>query len=137
MRRGVVAAVVVALAGCGSDGAETVERAFGPGDPDRGKAVYERSGCAACHSFSGYPGGRRNVGPNLDVVARKYDPAFIRTSIVDPSAFLEKGSEGRIGGSRAYSNSMPAYGPKELPPQHLTEQQLRDLVAFIERGGSR
>ena len=142
MRSATVAllAAAFAAAGCGGgdgaggDNGETTTAAPGPGDAQRGKEVFLTSGCGGCHTFTA-AGSTRNAGPNLDLVAEKYDAAFIRTSIVDPGAFLEKGSQGKIGGTRSYSNSMPAYGPQELPPQQLTEQQLRDLVAFIESGG--
>ena len=134
-----ISAAVVAIAGCGGGGDEKPASApeLKPASAARGETVYAQSGCAACHTFSGFEGRARNVGPDLDLVAAKYDAAFIRKSIVDPLAFLEKGSEGKIGGSRSYSDSMPAYGPSELPPQQLTEQQLRDLVAFIEEGGKK
>ena len=135
-----ISAAAVAMAGCGGGGGDekpTSASELKPASAARGKTVYAQSGCAACHTFSGLQGRGRSVGPDVDLVAAKYDAAFIRKSIVDPLAFLEKGSEGKIGGSRSYSDSMPAYGPSELPPQQLTEQQLRDLVAFIEEGGKK
>ncbi len=136
----VLLAAAFAAAGCGGgdgagedNGETTTAAAAGPGDAQRGKKVFLTSGCGGCHTFTA-AGSTRNAGPNLDLVAKKYDAAFIRTSIVDPEAFREKGSQGKIGGTRSYG-SMPAYGPQELSPQQLTEQQLRDLVAFIESGG--
>lgn len=124
------------LGGCGGDGdaAGTSVAKPGPGDAARGKEVFLSSACGACHTLAA-AGTTRNVGPNLDAVAKKYDAEFIRTSIVEPGAYLEKGESGAIGGTRSYSNSMPAYGPSELPPQQLTEQQLADIIAFI-KGGS-
>ena len=135
MKRAVLVAVV-ALAACGGEKEEGAPPAVKAPDPAQGRKVYEQAGCSGCHTFSGFPGPGRNTGPNLDRVAEKYDAAFIRRSITNPGEFLEKGSEGKIGGARSYSNTMPAYGPDELPPQQLSEQQLRDLVAFIEEGGS-
>lgn len=88
------------------------------------------SGCGACHTFEA-AGSTRNVGPNLDQAVRKYDADFIRESIVEPGAYVEKGQGGSIGGKEPYGTPMPAYGPDEDPPQKLTAQQLADLVAFL------
>ena len=139
------ALAAAALAGCGGGGGgetvggggETVTAAEAQaGDPERGEAVYEQMGCAGCHTFSGTDIRSRNVGPNLDLVAEKYDADFIREGIENPDAYVERGSGGEIGGNQPYGTQMPAYGPNEKPPQNLTEQQLLDLVAFIEEGGT-
>ncbi len=132
----VIAAVVLALAlaACGGNGGEEAPRATEPeavtGDPERGRDVYLESGCGGCHTFEA-AGSTRNVGPNLDEVAAMYDAEFIRESITDPQAFIEKGSGGEIGGEMEYGTEMPAYGPDETPPQQLSEQELADLVAFL------
>jgi mono/diheme cytochrome c family protein len=138
-RKVVVGALLLPLAsGCGGKGDDVgtngaATTALKPGDAARGKTIFARSACGACHTLAA-AGSKRNVGPNLDEVAKRYDAKFIRTSITNPSAYLEKGESGSIGGTRSYSNSMPAYGPKELPPQHLSEQEHADLIAFIESG---
>lgn len=117
------AATALALSGCGGEPA---------GDAAAGKEIYRVSGCASCHTFSKFEGRGRNGGPNLDEVAKRYDAEFIRESLTNPSAFLEKGGGGEIGGSRTYGNTMPAYGPEQREPGHLTEQELADLVAFVD-----
>ena len=132
------AALLLALAalaaGCGGDGgnepAETKATEAAAGDPARGKEIYLTRGCGACHTFKP-AGSTRNVGPNLDRAAELYDAAFMRESLVDPKAFIEKGESGSIGGKEPYGTRMPAYGPDEDPPQTLTEQELADLVAFL------
>jgi mono/diheme cytochrome c family protein len=141
----VVVPLLVGLAACGesesakSGGAgtatagDTTSIDLRAGDPARGKEVYAASGCGACHTFTP-AGSARNVGPNLDEAAELYPPEFLLESIVDPTAYVEKGSSGSIGGDREYGTEMPAYGPDEKPPGKLTEQQLADLVAFLESG---
>ncbi|MEP6910616.1 MAG: c-type cytochrome [Actinomycetota bacterium] len=113
------------LAGCG--GEKTVSPT-GPvvgslptaakGDPAKGKMVFNDSGCGGCHTFSA-AGSTGNIGPDLDKVLTGKDATFIKTSITDPSAFVEKG----------YSDLMPKdYGTS------LNSKQLADLVAFLQPG---
>ena len=62
----------------------------------------------------------------------KYDEAFIRESLVDPQAYIEKGVAGSIGGDTEYGTLMPSYGPEsEITANRLSEQQLADLVAYL------
>jgi mono/diheme cytochrome c family protein len=132
-RVGVVSLVCSLLflgAGCGGDGDGGVT----VGDPVAGKAVFEQQGCGNCHTFTA-AASNRNQGPNLDEVVRRYDAAFIRESIVDPEAFVEKGVEGSIGGDRIYRDIMPAFGPNpETEQNRLTDQQIADLIGFLTQG---
>jgi mono/diheme cytochrome c family protein len=109
------------------------------GDPERGKQVFLDHACWQCHTIGTLEGQTprpmRNIGPRLDLVGRTYDEAFIRQSIVDPSAYIEKGESGSIGGTVEYRTRMPTFGPKQGPPYHISEQQLADLVAFIVESG--
>jgi mono/diheme cytochrome c family protein len=136
-----VAVVALGLSACGGNGdpaitsgARGTTAAVAEGDPERGREVYLASGCGGCHTFAA-AGSSRNVGPNLDEAARRYDAAFLRESVVEPEAFIEKGESGAIGGDREYATDMPAYGPEEEPPNRLTEQEVADLVAFLIEGG--
>jgi cytochrome c oxidase subunit II len=62
----------------------------GGGAAPDGKAVFTDAGCGGCHELAdaGTSGG---VGPNLDDGLKGKDEAFIRQSIVDPSANVTKG----------------------------------------------
>ena len=51
------------------------------GDPVRGRAVYQRAGCAACHAI-GAEGGR--LGPELSFIGSARTPDFLRESILEP-----------------------------------------------------
>ena len=131
-----VSALLFSVAGCGGDGdgggGATSEVAVG--DPKRGKVVFEQQGCGNCHTFDAAES-TKNQGPNLDEVARRYDAAFIRESIVDPASYIEKGVGGSIGGDTSYRNIMLRLGPDpETEANRLTDAQLADLVSFLTQG---
>ncbi|PYR60767.1 MAG: hypothetical protein DMF91_11445 [Acidobacteria bacterium] len=54
-----------------------------PGDPQRGAAVYQANGCAACHVVLGSGG---VLGPDLTAVGALRGPAYLRESLIDPAA---------------------------------------------------
>lgn len=125
---GLIAAVALAGCGGGDEEAAGTTQALAAGDPVRGKQVFLQGGCGGCHAFKAARS-TATVGPDLNEVAKRYDAAFIRTSITQPGAYLEFGEGGKIGGKVRYGNAMPVYG---AGPGKLTEQQLRDVVAFVE-----
>ena len=125
--RTLVAVVVLALSGCAGD-----EEQVSPGDPERGATVFVTQGCGNCHTFAAAKS-IRNVGPNLDQVVERYDANFIRTSLVDPQAYIEAGSGGSIGGEKLYAQiEMPSFGPDaELGENQVSDQDIEDLVAYL------
>ncbi len=54
-----------------------------PGDPGRGKAVYQAQGCAGCHWINGAGGAQ---GPELSDLGVRRSLGYIRESITDPAA---------------------------------------------------
>jgi cytochrome c oxidase cbb3-type subunit III len=57
-----------------------------PGDPARGKAIYEGKGaCAACHIVRGAGNG---LGPELSEISDRRGSAYLRESLLDPGATL-------------------------------------------------
>ena len=123
MRRPVLIVLCgLVLAGCGG---EKVISPTGPvvgtlpkaakGNPAAGKRLFIANGCGACHTFKA-AGTTGTIGPDLDKVLKGKDAAFVKTSIVDPGAYVEKG----------YPNAMPGtYGSQ------LNSKQIADLVAFL------
>lgn len=93
-------------------------------DPvQRGKLVFERKGCIACHSLDGTP----RVGPSLkgrfgtqvvlaDGATVLIDEAYIRESLEKPQAKIVKG----------YPPSMPVFQGM------LTESEFDALIALIK-----
>src|SRR6478752_6325995 len=62
----------------------------GGGNVAAGKQVFAANGCAACHTLAD-AGATGTIGPDLDKFLATRDPAFIKQSIVNPGAFVEKG----------------------------------------------
>ena len=88
------------------------------GNAQAGRAVFVSQGCGSCHTFAP-AGATGTVGPNLGEVLAGKDAAFIHESIVDPNAEIASGFSAGI---------MPQnYG-------QLSQQQLDDLVAFLQSG---
>ena len=53
-----------------------------PGDPARGKAIYSRSGCSACHILAGEGSG---FGPDLSEVGARRGSARLRETLENPA----------------------------------------------------
>ena len=89
-----------------------------------GLAVFNNNGCSGCHTFKP-AGSKATTGPDLDNLpadarrAGKPLAAFVRESIVDPNAYIEKG-----------------YQPNIMPStfKSLPKQQLDALVQFLTSG---
>ena len=54
-----------------------------PGDPDRGKAVYDSKGCSSCHIIRGQG---VSLGPDLSDVGARRSPAYLSEALMDPGA---------------------------------------------------
>ena len=96
----------------------------GPAGSGPGLATFQSAGCAGCHVFK--PAGSNGAtGPDLDnltaAAQRAGQPlqAFVRESIIDPNAYVEKG-----------------YQPNIMPStlDYLPKSQLDGLVQFLVQG---
>lgn len=95
----------------------------GKPDAGRGQVLYQESGCKACHSVDGSKG----VGPTWDGLFESNvqladgttvaaDEAFIRESIIMPSAKVVKG-----------------YSPNAMPNfSYLKDGQVNDIIEYIK-----
>jgi len=63
----------------------TADTAIATGNPEKGKAVYDASGCAGCHIISGQGGG---VGPELTRVGAMRGPTYLHEALVTPGTNL-------------------------------------------------
>ena len=85
-----------------------------------GAAVFKNNGCASCHTLTA-AGATGTVGPDLDKLPSYAETAgkpledFIRESVVDPSAYVEKGFPDHI---------MPPFAS-------LPKDQLDALVQYL------
>ena len=63
---------------------------------ERGKAIFTANGCNSCHTLTA-AGANAKVGPDLDQLPAEAQRAgqplaqFVKTSIVDPNAYVEHG----------------------------------------------
>jgi mono/diheme cytochrome c family protein len=88
----------------------------GEGDPAAGEQIFAANQCANCHTLQA-AGATATIGPNLDETLQGKDPAYIRDSIVNPSAQIAEGFQDGL---------MPKdYGEK------LSDEELANLVAFL------
>jgi len=58
------------------------------GDFQRGKLIYVRSNCAACHILDG---DGTSIGPDLTAIGTRRAAAQIRATLIDPSKTLQEG----------------------------------------------
>jgi putative heme-binding domain-containing protein len=65
-------------------------RASNAGDPQKGSAVYQRSGCSSCHVINGEGG---TVGPELTIIGTQRGPDYLRQAILEPAAVLPHGNQ--------------------------------------------
>jgi len=123
--------LTLGLVACGGDSAPAEEKpeAAGPGDAAAGEKLFSQSligtqaGCMTCHSLEPDV---TMVGPSLatagaDAALRVSGMSaedYLRESIMDPNAYVVEGFAAGI---------MP-----EALANELTEQQVRDLVAFMQ-----
>lgn len=94
-----------------------------------GEAVFKSNNCASCHTLSA-AGANGTVGPNLDKLATYAQTAgqplaaFVKQSIVDPNAYVQKGYP---------SGVMPQTFGKSLSPQQL-DSLVQYLVQASKKG---
>ncbi|HET7648352.1 MAG TPA: cytochrome c oxidase subunit II [Gaiellaceae bacterium] len=103
--------------------------ASGSGGAGNGQAVFQGNACGSCHTLSA-AGASGNVGPDLDrlpAYAQKAGQplaAFVKQSIVDPNAYVEKGYPQGV---------MPGTFGKSLSPQQL-DSLVQYLVQSSQKG---
>jgi Cytochrome c. len=74
---------------------------------ERGKAVYDETGCATCHAIGGIGG---TIGPNLDKIGSKYDAEKLKGILLNPKTLNP--------------NTV-------MPPFEGSEEDLEALVAYL------
>jgi mono/diheme cytochrome c family protein len=74
---------------------------------ERGKAVYDETGCATCHAIGGIGG---TIGPSLDKIGSKYDAEKLKGILLNPKTLNP--------------NTV-------MPPFEGSEEDLDALVAYL------
>ena len=83
------------------------------GNPEQGKAVYQRLGCSSCHTISGEGG---TLGPELSDIGAHRAPDYLRQAILDPAAALPRGVM-----------PFPGRGFNEFLPVHVVMQNGQEV----------
>ena len=110
------------------------QRERGPVTVEEGERLYQLMGCSACHTtagedmakvgptWAGLYGRLRSVVEGAKTVSVKVDEAYLRSSILEPSAQVVKGFE-------RGEYAMPSYAGV------VTDSQIEALVLFIKTLG--
>ena len=89
------------------------------GSAEEGKSVFAQAGCGGCHAFEP-AGSSGETGPNLSESLQGKDGTYIERAIVEPDADIVEPYSAGV---------MPkTYG------EDLSDEELADLVAFLEAG---
>jgi len=86
---------------------------------EEGRTVFERY-CASCHTI----GGGDTAGPDLQGVAEKRDPAWLRRWLDEPDVMLAEGDPIATDLLRQYNN-IP------MPDQNLSAAEIDALLAYL------
>jgi len=95
----------------------------GSGGGASGKSLFASNGCVSCHTYKP-AGSNAKIGPDLDKLsqyatqAKQPLPQFVRTSIVDPNAYVQPGFPRGV---------MPTFAS-------LSKSQVDALVTFLTKG---
>ncbi len=81
--------------------ATKVDSGTSSGDPQKGAAVFQSSGCSACHMIAGQGG---SIGPELTRIGATRGAAGLKERLIEPAANLPK-----LGGGGMMGNSWTAY----------------------------
>lgn len=96
------------------------------GDPEKGRAVFVKLECYACHAVKGqtFPGvtDGAHVGPELSEMAAHHEREFFAEAIVNPNAVIDEPQWRAPDGT----SRMPSFNDS------ITVQELVDLVAFLK-----
>ena len=94
-----------------------------PGDAERGREVFARLGCAACHRVGdGAPSASTGVGPDLTDAGEHHPAGYLLESVINPNAVIVEGPGYTAADGRSI---MPSYADR------LTVPELLDLVAYL------
>jgi len=83
------------------------------GNSEKGKTVYQRSGCSSCHIINGEGG---DLGPELTSIGAHRAPDYLRQAIVDPAAALPRGVM-----------AFPGHGFNEFLPVRVVTRDGREV----------
>lgn len=124
--------IPVKLAGQ-SGGTKLVETLTEPeaGDVENGKNLVTMNGCIGCHYIPGLSA-PSNMAPGLANVGGQTTHAYLKESIVDPSAVVVPGYNRNAHPSMAWYNVEDGKRVSTMPPYPLDGQSLADMIAYLK-----
>lgn len=94
-----------------------------PGDAARGREIFLRRGCPACHRAAGESlPPSAGLGPDLTDAGEHHPPGYLLESVINPDAVIIEGPGYTGADGRSI---MPSYADR------LTVTELLDLVAYL------
>ena len=104
------------------------ERGEMPGDPERGREIYEeRAGCPACHIVAGRG---RGIGPELTEVGDRRGQDYLHESLLEPSA-----AQPTTSGYADFLTVRARYGGRVIEGMRVNEDafsiQVRDVSGAL------
>lgn len=109
-------AAAILLAACGEQAPPV--RTIADADPDRGLAVMQRVGCAACHDIPGIDWPRGAAGPSLHGFGAR--PMIAGRLPNQPDMLID------------WLIDAPSLAPETgMPPSPITEAEARDVAAYL------
>lgn len=117
-----VAAAAIGLLGaaCSEDG--PAGHPAPAADPESGRVLFEMK-CSSCHTL----GRGDRAGPDLRGVTRRRTRDWLERWMKDPAGMSKNDADGKALFAR--------YKNVPMPPSNLTEEQLADVLAHLERDG--
>jgi len=118
------------------------------GNPERGKKIAIQNGCAACHRFDDQTTAPLGMAPDLSNIGGISNLIYLKESIINPNDVIIRNLNPNRHYNKysqpdkfnAYPNNemyqwyMVTDGKKQskMPPfQHLSEEDLKDLIAYL------
>jgi mono/diheme cytochrome c family protein len=143
---GVLPAVLIAIAGCGSKseqpastpaasggssgtgvaavskydaGPRAGESAFEADDAAEGEKLFQSKGCSACHTF-----GKKMSGPDLQGVSMRRTKEWMKNQILHPEIMTKQDP---------ISHDLFAKFSLQMPNQGLNEEQAEKVIEFLKK----
>ncbi len=91
-------------------------------DAELGKKLFQQN-CSACHKL-----GAKLVGPDLIGVTERRDESWLIQFIQNSQALIEAGDEQAVAIFEEFNKMV-------MPPQPLSEEEIRSVLAYIESEG--
>jgi len=101
------------------------------GDAKHGKELIEQNGCTGCHHISGLSP-KSYMAPGLDNVGGYSTAAYLRESLVDPSAVVVPGYNRNAHPNALWYNVVDGKRQSTMPPYPLDDKSLDDMVAYLK-----